>query len=147
VPPARDLGQSEALQRELRELCSAPQRLRLRKLSLLTEQLAKLGDIHLQRLYGRLGRLLFPGRVDEPLAGDNPVCLEKQQGEDRPLLLPVKSERTPVCEHVEWTENPELHPLHRLYRAPVRLATNGAATDPAQTSKRRPRLSSDARET
>jgi hypothetical protein len=33
----RDLGQSEALQRELRERCSAPQRLRRRKRSLLLQ--------------------------------------------------------------------------------------------------------------
>jgi hypothetical protein len=46
------------------------------------EQVAELGDMHLKRLSGRLGWARAPKRVDQLIARDNLVCVQKQDPEE-----------------------------------------------------------------
>ena len=55
-------------------------------------ELAQLGDVYLERLLGRLGRLVLPQRIDQPVARNHPIGLEEQQREERALLVPAEVE-------------------------------------------------------
>ena len=92
----------------------------------LPEQLSELRDIQLYRLLGRRGRLLAPDRVDQPAAGDDPICLQQKQRQEGALLLPAEIECPSVRKHLERAQDPKLHadPATLTARAPL-LKTPG----------------------
>jgi hypothetical protein len=81
----------------------------LRLQAILAELLAQLRDVDLKRLDGRFGRLLLPERVDQPVAGDDPVGLDQEQGQERSVLLPAQIERPAVREHLKRAEDAKVH--------------------------------------
>ena len=77
----------------------------------LTEQLAQLRDVDLERLLGRLRRLLLPERIDQAIARNDPVRLQQQNRQQDALLLPPKLDRLPVGKHLQRAQDSELqHP-------------------------------------
>src|SRR5205823_3494343 len=84
---------------------------RLRFQTLLTEQLAQLRDVHLERLLGRLRRLLLPERIDQALARNDPVRFQQQGRQQDALLQPPKVDRLPVGKDLQRAQDLELqHP-------------------------------------
>jgi hypothetical protein len=134
---ARDLALREALVGELGERLPPPEGKRLSRLvlgqtleasevelvlchpqavagrprlqALLAERLAQPGDVHLQRLLGRLRRLVLPQGLDQAVTRDDLVRVQKQNGEQGALLAAVEIDLSPVLRHLERAEDPELH--------------------------------------
>ena len=61
----------------------------------LPEQLAQLGDMHLQRLRRTIRRLVLPDGINQVATGDDPVRIQEQHDQERPLLRPGDVDRTP----------------------------------------------------
>jgi len=66
---------------------------RLRQQHVGSEQLAQPGDVHLERVPGRVGRRLSPEAVDQPIRRDGLVRPEQKQRQETPLLLAADRER------------------------------------------------------
>ncbi len=81
----------------------------LRLHALPAEHLSELRDVHLQSLVRRRRRLVVPQRVDQPVAGDDPVRLHQEQSQKRALLLPAEIERSSVRQDLERAQDPKLH--------------------------------------
>ena len=84
---------------------------RLRDDRVAAERLAQLGDVHLDRGRRRLGRLLPPELVDQPLTRDGLVRVQKQQGKEAALLRAGDLEAAAVVLDLERSKDPELHVL------------------------------------
>ena len=82
---------------------------RLRLQPLAADQLAQLGDVHLERLDRRVGRVVLPEGVDQAIARDDPVRMQQEHGEQRPLLGAGDVDRPAVLAQLERSENPVLH--------------------------------------
>jgi hypothetical protein len=77
--------------------------------AVLAEQLPELRDVNLKRLMGRFRPLVLPKGVDQPLARDDLVRVQEQDGEEGPLFGAAESERLAGVTHLERPEDPELH--------------------------------------
>ena len=74
------------------------------------ERAAQLRDIDLQRVLRRLGRLVAPQLVDQPLGGDGLARAEQQRGEERARLRAGDREQAVAVGDLERAEQAELHP-------------------------------------
>src|SRR5215831_13376277 len=77
---------------------------------LLAQGLPEPGDVDLQSLRCRFGRLILPERIDETILRDDAVGLKEQHGQQDTRLRTAKVERQPLLDHLEWAQDPELHP-------------------------------------
>ena len=74
------------------------------------ERPAKLGRQPLQPVAHRRRRVLAPQRVDQLLGRDDPADVQRQHGEQRPQLRARDRDLVAVVvEHLELTEQPDLH--------------------------------------
>ena len=73
------------------------------------ERLAQLRDVDLERRRRRRRRRVGPELVDQPLDRDDPAGLEREDGQERPLLATTDRDRPAVAPHLEWTEHGVLH--------------------------------------
>ncbi len=73
------------------------------------EGLAKVRRVALERVAGRLGRLLAPHLVDQDLGRDEVVRAQEQVGEDRPLLRAAERDRAVPLGDLQRPEDAELH--------------------------------------
>src|SRR5436190_23171971 len=73
------------------------------------ERLAQLGDIDVDRFFGRGRRRLAPEVVDQALARDELVRMQEQDRQDEPLLQPAQRDRLALVDHLERPEDPVLH--------------------------------------
>jgi hypothetical protein len=65
--------------------------------------------VHLQRLRGGRRRRSAPHRIDQAIGWDRSVRLEEERHEKDALLLAAEIERRAFVEHLEGTEDPEVH--------------------------------------
>ncbi len=72
------------------------------------QELSQLRDVDLDRVAGRVGRVLPPEPIDEAIARDDVICLQEQGGEQRAPLLSPERDRCSVAAHREGTEEAEL---------------------------------------
>jgi hypothetical protein len=56
----------------------------------------------------RRRRVVGPQLLDQAVAGDDPVGLEQQDGQERPLLRAAERQPVPVRVDLERTENAEI---------------------------------------
>ena len=107
-PPRRaqalELGEVELV---VLDCDQVPGRLPLQ--ALVTDRLAQLGHVDVQRFVDRLGWVVLPEQVDQPVAGHDAVALEQQRGEQRTLLGPAQVERSPIRADLEGTQDAEVH--------------------------------------
>ena len=91
----------EALEIEL--VCVDTQQIpgRFRLETLLSDHLAKLGDVDLNCLVRGLGRIVLPQRLDQTIARDKPVRVEEERGQECALLLRSQVASSPFGEHLE----------------------------------------------
>ena len=57
------------------------------------ESLPQLGDVDLNGVRGRFGRIPGPQRLDDPVHGDDPAGLEREHREERARLLAAQRDR------------------------------------------------------
>jgi hypothetical protein len=82
--------------------------------SLRFEQLPQLGDVHVEDVGGRFGRLARPEVVDQPVGRHDLAGVQEQRGEQRALLGAPETERLPSTTDFERPENQEVQvPPHR----------------------------------
>jgi hypothetical protein len=67
-------------------------------------------DVVLERHAGRTWRLLAPEPVDELLGAEDAVGVKEQRGQQGPLLGRVHRQQPVPVAHLDWPEDPELHP-------------------------------------
>ena len=72
------------------------------------QELPELRDVNLEGVARRVGRLVAPERVDEPIARDDPICIQEQNREQGAPLLPSERDRLAVQAHGDRTEEAEL---------------------------------------
>ncbi len=104
VPQELETAEVELLRLDPQQI---PARLRLQAVP--AEHLAELGDVDLERLSRRLGRLLVPEGLDQPLVRDHAVRVQGEHGEGGTLFGAAEVERAPVVEHFERAEDAEIH--------------------------------------
>ncbi len=76
------------------------------------EGAAQLADLGLQRV-GRVRRLpAAPQHVDQAVSADRLATMQRQQGQQGPLLGPAHSERHAPVRRLELAEQPHIHCLH-----------------------------------
>jgi hypothetical protein len=75
----------------------------------LGKRLAQAGDVRLDHLDRRLGRLDAPQAVNEPVHGDDPVQIEQEQREQRPLLRRAQRNGLFPVHDLERAEDPIFH--------------------------------------
>ena len=63
----------------------------------------------LQRVGGAFGRLCAPELVDEPVRRDDLVRTREQEREQGPLPRAAERERTALLDHLERSQDAELH--------------------------------------
>ena len=85
------------------------------------QELPQLGDVHLDRVAGRIRRILAPERVDQGVARDDLVRLQQQGGEERPGLLPAECDRLTVGADGKRPEQLELGANRRHRRVLARF--------------------------
>ena len=73
------------------------------------ERLAQVRDVDLHRLLCRLRPLILPERVDQALGGDDLVRVQEEHRQQRAVLGACQGHHSLPVDHVEWTEDPELH--------------------------------------
>ena len=77
------------------------------------EGTAQLADLRLQGV-GRVRRLpVAPQHVDQPVGADRLPPLQRQQGQQGPLLGAADRHRHATIHRFELAEQPDLHDLHR----------------------------------
>ena len=114
---------------------------RLRQQALPAERLPQLRDVDLERLLGRLGRLVLPERVGQALGGDGLVRVQEKHREERTVLRARQGHDSFPVDHVERAEDPELHLLARLYHprfGPFGLRSGAALPGPNRALGGRP---------
>jgi hypothetical protein len=67
------------------------------------------GHVALERLAGRVRRVLSPYLVDQVLGRHDPIRVEKEARQHRPLLWPTGGNLPAIDRNLEWAEHPELH--------------------------------------
>ena len=82
------------------------------------EQLAQPRHVDVQGLHRRLGRLLAPELVDQPVAGEHLVRVHEQQRQQRALLRARERQRPVAVANLQRSQDPELH-CPTLLQAPV----------------------------
>jgi hypothetical protein len=70
-----------------------------------------LGDRVLEDLGHRRRRPLAPELVDEPVAGDELVRVQKQVGEERLVFAAAERDTPSLVEHLEWAKDAKVHPV------------------------------------
>jgi hypothetical protein len=81
------------------------------------ELLAQPGDVHLDALGGRGGRLGHPQLVDDPLHRNDVTGVDEKQRQERALLRTAERHGAPVNADLERPQEPELRRLrHRRHR-------------------------------
>ena len=71
-----------------------------------TEKLPQFRNVHLDCVWGSLGRLVTPHRLRQAVTRHGPVGFQQQGPEDRPVHTPADRKRPPPgLEHLERTEN------------------------------------------
>ncbi len=73
------------------------------------ERLAKLRDVHLERVRRGLGRPRPPQVVDQAIARNHRVGVQQQDREKRPLLGRSERKRLVLVENLKRSEDPEIH--------------------------------------
>ena len=73
-----------------------------------TQCAPQMGDVALDRVAGRLRRLLLPEPVDQLVHRDDVSGGEEQMREDQPLLRPAEGDRPPAVGHLERPQRAEL---------------------------------------
>ena len=68
------------------------------------ERLAELGDVDLDRVARGVRRLAWPERLHEPVHGDDPSRLEREDGEERAGLLAPQRDRLAVSFDLDRAE-------------------------------------------
>jgi hypothetical protein len=76
---------------------------------LLGKQLAELRYVELHHLGRARGRLLAPQTLDQPIARDGEVRVQRERGQQRPLLRSAKPQPPPTELELDRTENTYLH--------------------------------------
>ena len=104
VPQELETAEIELLRPEPQQISA-----RLRLQAVPAEHLAQLRDVHLERLSRRLGRLLVPEGLDQPIVRNDAVCVQREHGEGGTLFGAAEVERAPVVEHFERAEDAEIH--------------------------------------
>ena len=74
------------------------------------EQSAQAVHRHLEGVRRRLGCAFPPEAIDEPLARDELVPVQQQEGEQGALPGAAEGHGAPAARHLERAENPELEP-------------------------------------
>ena len=82
---------------------------RLRLQAVLAERLAQLRDVDLERLLRCLRRLFLPERVDQAGGGNDLVGVQEKHRQQRPVLGACQVHHSLSLDHIERTEDPELH--------------------------------------
>ena len=98
---------------------------------------AQLADLGLQRV-SRVRRLpVTPQRVDQPVGADRLAAMQRQQGQQRPLLGAADSERHAPVRCLELAEQPHVHDLHRtaLTRPPLGGAAGHQGSEEARAEQ------------
>ncbi len=72
------------------------------------ERAPEQGDVALQGVGGRRGRLAAPHVVDQPVDGDDLPGHEGEAGEDRPLPRPAERARFTITKGGHWTQQPDV---------------------------------------
>ena len=103
------------------------------------KRLAQVRDVDLHHLLSRVRNVLAPEGVDDPLAGERAVCVEKQNREERPLLACRDLQRHMTIEHLQRAEQAKVH-LERRSTLPPRRGEVARADRGAWPSIRRGRL-------
>jgi hypothetical protein len=80
-----------------------------RVVAVLSQRLAKLGDVDIDGLLRRRRGRRAPELVDQSLAGDELIRVQKQNRKDEPLLRPAQRDRLALVGHLERPEDPVLH--------------------------------------
>ena len=75
-------------------------------------------DVHVERMVGAPGRRVGKQPVQQAVAGDDPVGVQQEQREQRPLLRAANRNRSAVHPHFERPEDRELHRSSLAQRAP-----------------------------
>ena len=73
------------------------------------EQSAQVRDMHLQRLRGGVGDVLFPKCVDQRVGRDDAVRVQQQHREQRPLLRAADVDRPPSVVQLERPQESKSH--------------------------------------
>ena len=73
------------------------------------QQLAQPRDVDVHRLDGRLGQILSPQLVDEPVGGDELVGIHQQDRQQGTLSHSSERERPGIAAHLQRAEDPEIH--------------------------------------
>jgi hypothetical protein len=71
--------------------------------------LAQLCHEDLHHLVRTVGDPLAPELVDEAADGDDAVCVQQQQREQRRFLARPRADRPSLEAHVQWAQDQELH--------------------------------------
>jgi hypothetical protein len=83
------------------------------------ERLTQLRNHVLERRPGRARRVLAPELVEQLVRRDHAPCVERQQAQQRALLLPAERERPAVARDLEWPEDANVE--HTLFVTPVAI--------------------------
>jgi hypothetical protein len=82
------------------------------------KRLAQVRDVDLHHLLSRVRDVLAPESVDDPLAGERAVRVQKQNREERPLLACRDLQRRVAIEHLQRAEQAKVH-LERRSTLPL----------------------------
>jgi len=88
--------------------------------------------VDLHHLLGRLGQVIAPEVIDDPVAGNGPAGVQEQEREQRPLLSRREPNRRVAVENIKRAEKPKVHSEARLTLPP-----SAAAIDPRRRARRR----------
>src|SRR5262249_19982295 len=82
-----------------------------------TQDLSQLGDVNVQRLRGRLGRVVLPQRLDQRVRRDDPVGVQEQDRKEGALLRARDLDRALAIPQLEPSQNAVSHaPSHTTLR-------------------------------
>ena len=99
----------EAIAVELPGIDSQPVTGRLREQTLLAQHLAQARDLVRERVARGLGRLVAPQLLEQPLARQDVVSVQQQDGEQRALARSADQEPPTVRAHLEWAQDEKFH--------------------------------------
>jgi len=89
------------------------------------ERLAQARDMAVQGGRRRRRRLPIPELVDQPIARDDPVCVQQQEGQHGALFPASERNGAPVLPHFDRAKDAVVHRALALTLTPSESATNG----------------------
>ena len=90
---------------------------------------AQLGDMHLQRPGAAPGRVTRPDLLQDAVGGHDLVGMDQQEGQQRPLLGRSRVDGASCRQHLQRSEDAELHAPSGPGRLPSAYAPAGVVSD------------------